>query len=310
MVKLNNDFSFLKPIYVISRCVLFSLLFLYQAADVFCFHNTKDSINPNAYYLDKDIPVKHFFKTIDFIAKRYSDSVGYTLSDYHIVNYNSWIIDSLSHTSYYWLKDHGIKDLNQKDRIVLKKGTPIQIPEKKIALAIEDRLKSNRIIINIPEYKMRVYHEDLLIYDCLIRVGKNESRYLKSIDKYMDLRTRTGKGFIYATERNPTWINPVDGTQYKETKRDDGTVTKMPMTPSITIFLNGYVSGQLIHATTNPETLGKPASNGCIGTSEEDIWRLYFLCPPGTKIEIIYDRKYTDESELPDIYHKSEHKYK
>lgn len=271
-----------------------------------------DSLYQRSYTLDKDITVKIFFKTIDRIASIYSDSIGYRLTDYHIVNFNAWIIDSLNHTSYYWLASQGIKDLNQKERVVLKKGSVIQIPEKKVAEAIDDRLKSNRILVNIPEYKLRVYHEDLLIHTSMIRVGKNESRYLKSIDKYMDLRTRAGKGFVYSTERNPTWINPVDGTQYKETKRDDGVVTKMPITPSITLFLNGHVSGQLIHATTNPESLGKAYSNGCIGLAEDDIWRVYYYSPPGTQVEILYDRMYPGEGQepLPDIYHTSQHKYK
>lgn len=271
-----------------------------------------DSFDVKHCVVDKDIAVKNFFRTLENIAKKYTDSVGYTLNIYQLVNHNAWIIDSLSHTSYYWLKERGIKDLNQKERIVIKKGTVLLIPTKKEAEILSSRLSANKILINIPEYKLRIFHEDLLIFDCMVRVGRNESRYLKSIDKYMDLRTRKGKGFVYNTQQNPVWINPVDGKRYYETKRDDGVVTKMPITPSITNWLDGYVSGQLIHATTNLETLGKAYSNGCIGTSEEDIWRIFFYCPPGTEVEIIYDLNMgsTPTELLMDIYEKSQHKYK
>lgn len=271
-----------------------------------------DSSRHFLYKTEKDIKVKNFFKAMDDICRKYADSIHYPLTEYHLVNFNPWIIDSLNHTSYYWLKELGIKDLNQKERVVIKKGDIINIPDKNEAEAINDRLKSNKILINIPEYKLRIFHEDLLIHSSLIRVGRNESKYLKSIEKYVDLRTRTGKGIVYYTERNPTWINPANGEKYFETKRDDGVVTKMSITPSITFLLNGYVSGQLIHATTNPETLGRAYSNGCIGTAENEIWTIYYYCPPGTKVEIIYDRKYarTDGEEFPDIYDNKHHKKK
>lgn len=271
-----------------------------------------DTFETNKCIIEKDIPVKNFFRALENIAKKYSDSLGYSLNIYQLVNHNAWIIDSLSHTSYYWLKARGIKEVNQKERVVIKKGSNLLIPTQKEAEIITSRLGANKVLINIPEFKLRIFHEDLLIFDCPIRVGRNESKYLKSIDKYMDLRTRKGKGFVYNTQHNPVWINPADGKRYFDTKRDDGVVTKMPITPSITNWLNGYVSGQLIHATTNEETLGKAYSNGCIGTSEEDIWRIFFYCPPGTEVEILYDLTMGSDAAvlLPDIYDKSQHKYK
>ena len=274
--------------------------------------NSIDSNGIVSYVVEKDVPVKLFFKTLESLAKRYTDSLHYHLNLYQLVNHNSWIIDSLSHTSYYWLKEKGIKEINQKDRIVIKKGTVLIIPSQKEAEILSSRLSANKILVNIPECKLRIFHEDLLIFDCPIRVGKNESKYLKSIDKYMDLRTRKGKGFVYNTQHNPVWINPVDGKRYFETKRDDGVVTKMPITPSITNWIDGYVSGQLIHATTNNETLGKAYSNGCIGTSEDDIWRIFFYCPPGTEVEILYDLTLGSNTGdlLPNIYDKQQHKYK
>ena len=76
----------------------------------------------------------------------------------------------------------------------------------------------------------------------MIRVGKNESRYLKSIDKYMDLRTRAGKGFCLFHRKESNLDQPGGWYTLQGDKRDDGIVTKMPITPSITLFLNGHVS--------------------------------------------------------------------
>jgi len=45
----------------------------------------------------------------------------------------------------------------------------------------------------------------------------------------------------------------------------------------------------MIHPTTNPETLGKASSNGCIGTRESDAWIIYYYAPLRTAITIRYD---------------------
>ena len=63
--------------------------------------------------------------------------------------------------------------------------------------------------------------------------------------------------------------------------------------------------GQLIHPTTNPESLGKAYSNGCIGTKEADAWVIYYYAPLSTKVIIRYDltvKKDGEKQELKDIY--------
>jgi L,D-transpeptidase ErfK/SrfK len=60
------------------------------------------------------------------------------------------------------------------------------------------------------------------------------------------------------------------------------------------------------------KTLGKAYSNGCVGTSEQDAWRLYFYAPIGTKVVIRYDRLVInstgDSTLLPHIYDKNNFK--
>ena len=73
--------------------------------------------------------------------------------------------------------------------------------------------------------------------------------------------------------------------------------------------INGIKNGQLIHPTTNPETLNKAYSNGCIGTKEADAWVIYYYAPIGTKIKIRYDLNDVDSRGKPvilkDIYNHS-----
>jgi L,D-transpeptidase ErfK/SrfK len=121
-----------------------------------------------------------------------------------------------------------------------------------------------------------------------------------------DLRTKIGKGRIIDHVKHPEFYNPVDGKQFYVTKRDDGKITIMPQIPWIETEINSIRNGQMIHPTTNPKTLGKAYSNGCIGTKEADAWIIYYHVPLGTKIKIRYDLENYEEglviSVLKDIY--------
>jgi L,D-transpeptidase ErfK/SrfK len=120
-------------------------------------------------------------------------------------------------------------------------------------------------------------------------VGRNEKKYLEMSGREQDLKTKTGNGFIVRYEKNPRYVNPVNNHEYFVTNRDDKKVTKLPQIPFLETEINGLRYGQLIHPTTNPITLGKAYSNGCIGTREGDAWTVYYFAPIGTKINIRYD---------------------
>lgn len=261
-----------------------------------------------------DIKVKKYFTYIDDLVTRLNSCANYNINEYTLINNNPWIIDSLAAMDYYFQKEKGNNIKNQKELVILPKGTVLKIPNESQHEAIWHNLQHNMMVINVPEYKLRIFNNGHIIKDALIRVGRNESRYLASIDKYTDLRTKTGSGVVYSTEKNPTWINPVDGHKYTETTRDDKERTAMPISPSITLNINNVISGQLIHATTNPETLGRAYSNGCMGTNEFDIWYIYYYAPPGTTVDIIYDlNPFATEQwddDLLDIYKESEHKFR
>ena len=52
--------------------------------------------------------------------------------------------------------------------------------------------------------------------------------------------------------------------------------------------LDGRVSGQIIHSTTNPESIGHVYSNGCIGMYEDDMLELFSMVGRGTPVVVCY----------------------
>jgi L,D-transpeptidase ErfK/SrfK len=239
--------------------------------------------------IDKDVRVEHYFQYLDSIVFKYDSLTSYELSEHLLVRANPWIIDTLQNTDYYRVMAKDSFVYNQKKMIALPKGNQLIIPDSIQAKKIVDAFEKTLIDINIPAFKLRIYEDSVLLYEFPVRVGRNEKKYLEMSGRMQDLKTKTGKGCIVNHVRNPRYVNPVNNHEYFVTKRDDDKVTKLPQIPFIETELNGWRHGQLIHPTTNPVSLGKAYSNGCIGTSETDAWVIYYYAPINTRIQIRYD---------------------
>jgi L,D-transpeptidase ErfK/SrfK len=265
----------------------------------------KDSL-VNLVLLKKEITVENYFQFLDSLVSKYDSLTSYKLSEHLLVRANPWIIDTLQNTDYYRRIAQGSFVYNQKNMTVLAKGANLVIPDSILAEKIQNSFNSTLIDVNIPEFKLRIYEANDILYDFPVRVGRDEKVYLKMSGRIQDLKTKTGKGRIVNHVRNPRYVNPVNNHEYFVTKRDDERVTKLPQIPFIETEINGVRNGQLIHPTTNAVTLGKAYSNGCIGTSEADAWIIYYFAPLETKIEIRYDlnvvNKEGDSIILKDIY--------
>jgi hypothetical protein len=238
-----------------------------------------------------DVQVGHYFKFMDSLVTVYTPSVAYPLTEHLLVRTNHWLIDSLAGTDYYNRKARGETVFDQKKLIILKQGDTLYIPSEGLAASITAQQHDTWLDINIPEFKLRIVEGSDTLFSLPIRVGQNRERYLASIDKVVSLRTRTGVGTIKGFYLKDFFINPVDDKKFTQTLRDDGFRTMMPLLPWLEPSINGECWGQLIHATTNENTLGKAYSNGCMGTREGDIWRVYYYAPIGTKVVIRYDRR-------------------
>jgi L,D-transpeptidase ErfK/SrfK len=292
------------------------------------FYNLKDdalvlssNLNNNKVMLQyntiEDVKVKHdvfvenYFEYLDSIVRKYDSLTPYNLTEHLLVRANPWIIDTLQNTDYYRMKARDSFVYDQKIMIALPKGNSITIPNSRIAKSILDAFQNTILDVNIPEFKLRIYEDSILLYEFPIRVGRDEEKYLKMSGRVQDLKTKTGSGVIVNHVRNPRYVNPANNHEYFVTNRDDKKVTKLPQIPFIETEINGLRYGQLIHPTTNPITLGKAYSNGCIGTKEADAWVIYYHAPIHTKIRIRYNLNVLNSKNekivLKDIYNKSKH---
>ncbi len=262
---------------------------------------------PKKHVLVNDtIRIKHYFDFMNSLVTAYDPITRYPLSEHLLIKYNPWILDTLANTDYYRMMERDSFVFDQRKMIVLKPKDSIFIPDSIEANLIIKKFDKTRIDINLPEYKLRVFQDSILLSTYPIRIGQNKKKYLKFGDRLTDLKTRQGKGRIIGFRKNPDFYNPKTGKQFFVTRRDDGKTTLMPQIPWIITEINGIKNGQLIHPTTNPKSLGKAYSNGCIGVKEADAWLIYYQCPIGTKINIRYDLKVVDgigtEILLKDIY--------
>lgn len=283
----------------------------YRAISVVSSDFSKKSDLTKSYSLspiviDKSVAIETYFHFIDSIVQKHAALTSYNLTEHLLVRANPWIIENLKNTDYYIMKAKDSFVYNQKKMIVLNKGDLIVLPDSIKAHDILQAFKKTHIDINIPEYKLRIIKDSSALYNFPIRVGRPEMKYLKMADRIIDLKTNTGSGYIVNHVRNPDYFNPVNGVQYFVTKRDDNKITAMPQIPFLETEINGIRNGQLIHPTTNPKTLEKAYSNGCIGTKEADAWVIYYYAPIGTKITIRYDLEIRDslgeKRILKDIY--------
>ncbi len=269
-------------------------------------HSVEKQTVPKGIRNRDTVHIHDYFRYIDSLVVAYDSVTDYGLTEHLLVRANRWIIDTLANTDYYRLMARGSFVYDQKQAIVLRPGDSIFIPDATTAGQLLEKINTTHIDVNIPEFKLRIYEADSVLYTIPIRVGQNRQRYLKMGDRITDLRTKTGTGEIVDYRRDPAFYNPVDGKRFYLTKRDDQRTTLMPQIPWIETQINGIRYGQLIHPTTNPKSLGKAYSNGCIGTRESDAWIIYYHAPIGTKIRIRYDLKVTDslgvERVLKDIY--------
>lgn len=260
---------------------------------------------PKTITTPKDVTVGGYFGYMDSLVHSYDSLLPFTLTEHVLVWSNPWIIDTLANTDYYRMKARDSFVYDQRKMIVLPKGASLAIPDSSMASSIKHGFDKMLIDVNIPEFKLRIFRDSTLLHSIPVRVGQNRNRYLAMDKKVNDLRTRTGKGFIVSHVKNPIFYNPVDGRRYYTTRRDDGQTTLMPQIPWVETEINGVRNGQMIHPTTNPETLGKAYSNGCIGVGEAAAWIIYYHAPLGTKIQIRYDLTIPNGSDtlhLKDIY--------
>lgn len=261
-----------------------------------------------AHVVEQNIQIKDYFKYMDTLAHTFDALVDYDLTPNIIVRANAWLIDTLENTDYYRQKEKGVFVYDQQQLTVLKQGDTLFIPTDSIAHLIMEKQVKTVLDVNIPEFKLRIIEGEDTLNTFLVRVGQNRIRKWADYDKKAKLRTKTGNGKIINTYFKNTFLDPVSGKTHDKTKRDDGDTTLLPLMPWLEPEINGESFGQLIHPTSNENTLGKAYSNGCIGTGEGDMWRIYYYAPLGTPVRVSYNLNVKDAMGAPvvlkDVYGK------
>ncbi len=267
------------------------------------------------YVLSREVTIRDYFATLDRLVPWLDSFAPYPLTEHLLVHANPWIIDTLAATDYYRrMHERGEFVFDQKQLLVLRPGDALQLPDTATARRLQERIDNLWLDLNIPEFRLRVVCGSDTLFSVPVRVGQNKRRFQQVTGRVEDLRTRTGKGRIIRINRTPTFfVDPHTGRRLHTTRRDDGRRTGMPLIPWIETEINGVRNGQMLHPTTNPASLGKASSNGCIGYSEADAWRVYYHAPLGTPIVIRYDLDVPlpngDTLHLPDIYGQRQRQY-
>ncbi len=130
--------------------------------------------SPIIVQVERDVPIKYYFEYIDSIISQNYKFSSYKLSEHVLVRHNPWIIDTLSNTYYYKMIEKDSFVYNQKEMIVLKKGSKIAIPDSAQVDTIINSFEKTLIDVNIPEYKLRIYEDSILLHEFEVRVGKNK----------------------------------------------------------------------------------------------------------------------------------------
>ena len=265
-----------------------------------------------AFYIPitHEVKIRDYFAFMDSLVAAVDTLVPYPLSEHALVRSNPWLIDTLENTDYYRRMECGEFVYDQLEMTVLKKGDSLRVPNACYAALLAEEFRSTWLDLNIPEYQLRIVQGSDTLWTFPVRVGRNHKRYLEMAGRITDMRTATGTGSIVRINRYPVYKNPVDNRIYKVTRRDDNRVTTCPRIPWLDPELDGRRPGCLIHPTTNPVTLGKAYSNGCIGVREADAWRIYYYAPLGTRVVFRYDLEVLlengDTLRLRDIYRLNE----
>lgn len=151
-----------------------------------------------------------------------------------------------------------------------------------------DSYGEKRLLINIPQYELKVYDGEILLATFAVRVGKPATP------------TPIGEGVI-AEKREQVIFRYGEGERAGQIIRwsrmnPTSEIIRMPYERMRGLRIdmkvgNDYIHyGQIIHTTTDYWTVGFPASKGCLGLLLEDMLKLYdFIDRVPTTINLEYE---------------------
>jgi lipoprotein-anchoring transpeptidase ErfK/SrfK len=142
-------------------------------------------------------------------------------------------------------------------------------------------LSSDRII---PGRKLKVWREPFVIFidksqNILILKTKDEE-VIKTYTVSTGVNNSTPAGSFKISEKilNPPWF---------KAGRSEPIPAGDPENILGTRWIGFNLSGYGIHGTTDPQSLGKQVTQGCVRMSNADVEELYIIVPKGTEVIIV-----------------------
>lgn len=174
----------------------------------------------------------------------------------------------------YELSYHELTEANPHIRFTrLKEGNKIIIPTQFILPPYRDG-----IVVNIPELRLYYFpQEGGYVFTTPVALGRE------------GWRTPSMETFVARKQKDPTWFVP-DSIKEESLRKGQKSPDFIPPGPdnplgAYALYLNR--NGYLLHGTSNPSSVGKFASHGCMRLNAQAIDFLYHNVPVKTKVRII-----------------------
>jgi len=151
-----------------------------------------------------------------------------------------------------------------------------------------DANKNYEIYVNIPSFTLSLISDGVVEKKYKIRVGKPKTPTICGVGSIT-------RKFVTSYFRYSSGPQKGEVIRYSNIRNTyNGKIVKRIKIPyekikGLELEINGEITGQIIHATTNPETMGHACSSGCVGMSIEDTLDLYKRVEAGTKVLIEYN---------------------
>ncbi|MFN7998057.1 MAG: L,D-transpeptidase [Bryobacteraceae bacterium] len=134
------------------------------------------------------------------------------------------------------------------------------------ALAQEPKTPRRRIIVSIPDRQLALLEDDRVVKIYRVAVGADASP------------SPEGSFTVIRRVANPTWYGPHQ------------IVPPGKSNPVGTRWIGLSLKGYGIHGTSNPKSIGKNASHGCIRLRNADVEELFGLVSVGDAVELHRER--------------------
>lgn len=148
-------------------------------------------------------------------------------------------------------------------------------------LALADLGRDSRlIVVEIENRKLKFYENEEMKKEFSVRVGKKETP------------TPVGEGYVFEKRERAIFRYhdpPNKGKIIRWSQLSDGQRVLIPYEKikALGFRINNCDADKYsIHSVTDPETIGKAISGGCVGIGIEDMLELFPLVELGTKIII------------------------